>query len=129
MNALVVSIPEWIAKSRCLRVSTSTGTGKSTRIPAALAQAGFTVWASIPTTLAARAVYQYVRAKHPKLAIGLAMDGVRLHDSKTQLLFGTTQSIKNMLLRLLSRHQSDQKLVVVMDEFHHPSPVVPNFSK
>lgn len=123
MIQLIESVPKILSKSRCMQVSTSTGTGKSTKIPAALANAGFTVWVSVPTTVAARALYEFVRKQQPGLEIGLAMDGTHLHTHNTQLLFGTTQAINNMILRMLAQQDHKQrKLAIVMDEFHHPSP-------
>ncbi len=102
---------------KVLALSASTGSGKSTILPAELATRNppKIILVIVPTVNACNALTRRVRDQYPKLNIGSAAGRVIRYNDDTQLVFATAGHVVNMLLQYKSfRHFTD----IILDEAH-----------
>lgn len=78
---------------------------------------------SIPTIVCAKWQYDYICKMLPdkKHLIGFRAGGEGENEKDARLLFGTTQSITNVLLTMYHKKEPMTDLIVMIDEAHHSS--------
>jgi len=78
---------------------------------------------SIPTIICAKWQFDYCRQMLPdkRHLIGFRAGGEGENEKDARLLFGTTQSITNILLTMYHKKENMSKVIVMIDEAHHPS--------
>ncbi len=113
----VDAILEMYTKEKIMVLSASTGSGKSSILPAELAlrNPGKFILVVIPTVSACNMLARRVQSQYPNLNIGSAAGNIIRYDENTQLVFATGGHIVNMLFQHKSfRHFTD----VIFDEAH-----------
>jgi HrpA-like RNA helicase len=113
---------------KVVAVATSTGSGKSSRVPAAVLRSApfaiakeIVIWVAVPTRVAASTLWKRVQHENPTLKIGAAYDRQIHYDEKTQIRYVTTNHLWNHLIRHHSDGKGLERQVIVLDEIHHSS--------
>ena len=114
-----------------IKIVAPTGTGKTVGIShymliqlienPAFFQKRFLI--SIPNIICAKWQYDYISKMLPdkKHFVGFRAGGEGENEKDARLLFGTTQSIANVLLTMYHKKEAFDDLIVMIDEAHHPS--------
>lgn len=117
LEAHISTIVELSARHEVTIVSASTGSGKSTLVPGAVAEAnpGKRVWVAVPTVAAAKSVCKYGSGKYPHIKCGWAAGGICNYNSDTQVIYCTTGRIKQNIL-----HNNFDRICdfLMVDEVH-----------
>lgn len=102
-------------------ISSPTGSGKSTRVPEALADAGMTVMISTPTRTSAISLSSYVGAQCQH-KVGYAAEGKAFYDSLTKIVFATSGHVRRRVNRCFPRTKGLTFAdVLILDEMHSGS--------
>ena len=98
-------------------ISATTGSGKSTLIPGALAQAHpkKRIYVSVPTITAAITLCNFASEQYPDVEFGYGANGISKYSAKTQVIYCTTGRIKKNILH--NRFDRIQDYLMI-DEAH-----------
>jgi len=118
------------SRTPVVAVLAGTGSGKTTGIPQHFARLDTTnkkMIVSIPTVMAARYHNNYAKDMNPDINKKFSFGAGGVRDSsfgKTNVTFGTTQTVTNFL-RSLFRNKTDRiqlnDYIIMIDESHHPT--------
>jgi HrpA-like RNA helicase len=120
------AIIDAIVSAETIEVVSPTGSGKSSILPATLAQRDVRVFVSVPTRTSARTLYDYVSSIYPDLTVGYAAEGEVKYNNTTQLTYATSGHLRRKMYeyfrsgRLVDSGLSISDILIV-DEIHSGS--------
>ena len=115
------TIVEAIKSNLVTLISSPTGSGKSTRVPEALANEGLTVMVSTPTRTAAVSLSSYVSTQCVH-KIGYAAEGKAFYDSMTKIIYATSGHVRRRANRCFPGTTGLNFVdVLILDEMHSGS--------
>jgi HrpA-like RNA helicase len=117
---------EFISQYPVSGLIASTGSGKSTRIPKAVAKAGARVFVPQPTVLAAVFAANYVGKDFDPGYVGFAVEGEVRYNDNTQIIYCTSGHLKNKMLSYFQKGEvpsGDISFcdIILLDEAHSGS--------
>ncbi len=98
------NIVKTIVENEVVSVVASTGTGKSTLIPGAIAANGLRCMVSVPTKIAALSLYNYQKVLQndtTKLSVGYAAEGDIQYNDSTKIIYATSGHIRRLMLKYI----------------------------
>ena len=112
------TIVEIINTNLVTLISSPTGSGKSTRIPEALANQGLSIMISTPTRTSAVSLSSYVSGQCTH-KIGYAAEGKAFYDATTKIIYATSGHVRRRVNRCFpSTTGLDFTDVLILDEMH-----------
>ncbi len=124
-------LTEQVLVQPVIKVVAPTGTGKTVGMSHHLLRQltdnqlfkGKKILFSIPTIVCAKWQYDYTKKMMSDVShlVGIRAGGEGENERDARLIFGTTQSITNMLMTMYQRKEALDDIILVIDEAHHPS--------